>query len=133
MGKGTVFISYARQDKEWAKWLGERLHGHGFEISTDMTSVAPGQSWIKELDRAIANADVLLAVLSPNYFQSTWCQQETAAAVANGVPIVPVLVEPCEIQGFLRHYHLADLTANRDRGLRAVIQAAEELPAHRPV
>jgi hypothetical protein len=74
-----------------------------------------------------------LAVLSPNYFQSAWSQQETAAAAASKVSIIPVLVEPCEVQGFLRNYNWADLTFDRDSGLREVIRAAEQLPAQQPV
>jgi hypothetical protein len=133
MSKNNVFISYARGDKGWAEWLRERLLRYGFEVSTDATSVAPGESFISELNRTIASSDVVVVLLSPNYFQSKWSQYETAAAAASDVPIIPVLVEPCEGQGFLRYYNLADLTSDRDTGLRAVIRAAEELPAHRPV
>jgi hypothetical protein len=45
------------------------------------------------------------------------------------VPIIPVMVEPCEVQGFLKNYNWADLTSDRDSGLQAVIRAAEHLPA----
>jgi hypothetical protein len=46
------------------------------------------------------------------------------------VLIIPVMVEPCEVRGFLKFYHFADLTSDRDSELQAVIQAAEQLPAH---
>ena len=129
MSKINVFISYARKDKQWAEWLGDRLVKHGFRIWTDATSVPTGESFIAELNRTIEKSDVVMALLSPHYFRSAWCQQETAAAAASKVPIIPVLVEPCEVQGFLRNYNWADLTSDRDSGLRAVIQAAEHLPA----
>jgi hypothetical protein len=133
MSKNTVFISYAHRDKRWAEWLRERLVKHGFQIWTDATSVPTGESFIAELNRTIEKSDVVLALLSPNYFRSAWCQQETALAAASRVPIIPVLVEPCEVQGFLRNYNWADLTSDPDSGLRAVIQAAEQLPAQQPV
>ncbi len=60
----------------------------------------------------IEKSDVVLAILSPSYFQSAWCQQETAAAAASKVPIIPVMVEPCEVQGFLKNYNWADLTSD---------------------
>jgi hypothetical protein len=128
MTRNQVFISYARKDRPWADWLAERLTQHGFQIWTDATSVPTGESFIAELNKMIEKSDVVLAILSPSYFQSAWCQHETAAA-ANKVPIIPVLVEPCEVQGFLRNYNWADLTSDRDTGIRAVIQAAERLPA----
>jgi hypothetical protein len=91
--------------------------------------VPAGESFIAELNKTIEKSDVVLVLLSPNYFQSAWCQQETAAAAASKEPIIPVMVEPCEVQGILRFYNWADLTTDRDSGLRAVIQAAERLPA----
>jgi hypothetical protein len=132
MSNNNVFISYAHRDKEWAQWLGERLGKRGFRIWTDAT-VPTGESFIAALNRTIEESGVVLALLSPNYFRSTWCQQETATAAASKVPIIPVLVEPCEVQGFLQYYNLADLTSDRDSGLRAVIQAAEHLPVLSPV
>jgi len=129
MSKNNIFISYARGDKQWAEWLGERLAKHGFRIRTDTTSVPTGESFIAELNKTIEKSDLVLALLSPNYFRSTWCQQETAIAAASKVPIIPVMVERCEVEGFLRYYNWADLTSDRDSGLRAVIQAAEYLPA----
>lgn len=133
MSETNVFISHASRDKQWAEWLGERLGKHGFRIWTDATSVPTGQSFIAELNRTIEKADVVLALLSPNYFQSAWCQQETAAAAASKVPIIPVLVEPCKVQAFLRNYNWADLISDRDSGLRSVIQAVEHLPSLPPV
>jgi hypothetical protein len=132
MSRNQVFISYARRDRRWAEWLGDRLAKHGFRIQTDTTSVPTGASFIAELNKTIEKSDVVLAILSPSYFRSAWCQQETAAAAAGKVPIIPVLVEPCEVQGFLRNYNWADLTSDRDSGLRAVIQAAERLPTQSP-
>jgi len=132
MPKNQLFISYARRDKPWAEWLGERLAKHGFLIWTDATSVPIGASFIAELNKTIEKSDVVLAILSPSYFESAWCQQETAAAAASKVPIIPVMVEPCEVQGFLRNYNWADLTSDRDSGLRAVIEAAERLPVQSP-
>src|SRR5580700_659701 len=89
MSKNNVFISYARSDQQWAEWLGERLVKHGFRIWTDATSVPTGESFIAELNRTIEKSDMVLALLSPSYFRSTWCQQETAAAAASKAPIIP--------------------------------------------
>ncbi len=129
MNEKTVFISYAGQDKKWADWLGERLLKQGFGVLTDSTSVPTGESFIAELNRTIERSDVVVVLLSPSYFQSTWGQQETAAAAASKVPIIPALVEPCEVEGFLQYYNWADLTSDRESGLRALIQAAEHLAA----
>ena len=128
MSKNRVFISCAHRDKRWAEWLEEQLAKHGFRVLKDST-VPAGESFIAQLNKTIEECNILVAVLSPNYFDSAWCQFETAAAAASKVPIIPVRVEPCDVQGFLRYYNWADLTSDRDSGLRAVIEAAEQLPA----
>ena len=132
MSDNSVFISYARQDRKWAQWLEERLGKQGFRILTDLT-VPTGQAFIAELNRMIEGSDLVVALLSPAYFRSEWRQLETAAAAASRVPIIPVLVEPCEVEGFLRYYHFADVTSDRDKGLREVIEAAEHLLAQSAV
>lgn len=127
-----VFISYSHSDKEWANWIGSRLAKRGFRIWTDENAIAAGESFISELTRTIEQADAVVAVVSPRYLRSKWGQYEVAAAAVRGVPVIPVLVErvePEETKGVLPFLQWADLTADRDRGMRAVIQAAEELPA----
>ncbi|MDX1985018.1 MAG: toll/interleukin-1 receptor domain-containing protein [Bryobacteraceae bacterium] len=129
MSESNVFVSYARSDRRWVDWLRQRLTPHGFRIWTDANSVSIGESWITELNRTTEKADAVVALLSPSYFQSTWCQQETALAVASDVLVIPVLVEPCEVRGVLRYYNLADLTSDPDRGLHSIIEAVERLSA----
>ena len=129
MKQNRVFISYASKDRQWAEWLEERLRRIGFDIWTDATSVPVGESWIAELSKTIKKSDILLAVLSPNYFQSTWCQRETEIAAVNKIPVIPVMVERCEVQGILQYYQYADLTSDRESGFRAVVAAAEHMLA----
>ena len=131
MTEKNIFISYADQDKHWAEWFGERLGKLGFGIWTDTNSVAPGASFMVELSRTIEKSDIVLTLLSPSYFRSAWCQRETAVAAVKKIPIIPVMVEPCEVRDFLQDYNRADMTTDPDAGFRAVVAAAEHhLRAH---
>jgi hypothetical protein len=65
--------------------------------------------------------------MSPAFFESQWAQTETAAAAAKKMPIIPVMIEPCKVSGFLSYLNWADLTKDREGGMQDVIEAASQL------
>jgi hypothetical protein len=122
-----IFISHSHRDADWADWIDVQLKKRGFEVWRDLTSIRSGQSFIAELNNAIQEADLMVVLMSPDYFASAWATQETAFAAARKMPIIPALIRPCEVQGLLRYYNWADLTKDRDNGLRRVVEAVEHL------
>ena len=84
-----AFISYKREDESWAKWLQEKLEYfklpaslNGSEdndtphyirpVFRDITDLRPGilSERIKE---ALDQSKYLIALCSPRYSKSTWC------------------------------------------------------------
>jgi TIR domain len=122
-----IFISHSHHDAKWANWIDVQLTKRGFQVWRDLTSIRPGQSFIAELNNAIQEADLMVVLMSPDYFSSAWARQETEFAAARKIPIIPVLIAPCEVQGLLGYYNWADLTKDRDKGLHRVIEAVEHL------
>jgi hypothetical protein len=80
-----VFLSYARRDPEieldierLAQAVKDefvRVTGGDLRIFIDK-SIHYGDSWPNALEDALASSKVLLACLSPAYFQSEWCRKE---------------------------------------------------------
>lgn len=124
-----VFLNYASKDKEWADWLRTQFRGQGFQV-WDPKDTSVGESFIHELIKTIEKADVLVALMSPNYFQSQWCDAQTAIAAAKRVPVIPALIEPCEVSGYLALLTAADLTVDRYRGLERLISGVRHF-AHK--
>jgi hypothetical protein len=122
-----IFISHSHSDTDWADWIDVQLKKRGFQVWRDLTSIRPGQSFIAELNNAIQEADLMVVLMSPDYFTSAWARQETEFAAARKIPIIPALIKPCEVQGLLRYYNWADLTKDRDSGLSRVVEAVEHL------
>ncbi len=127
MAATQIFISHSTRDSDWADWIDFQLKSRGFRVWRDLTSIRTGQSFIAELNKAIEESDVMVVLMSPDYFTSAWTKQEVDFAAAKKIPIIPVLIKPCKVQGLLEYYNWADLTSDRDIGLHRVIEAVEHL------
>ena len=49
MAKPRVFISYAHDDREWARMLDQELATRGFDRFFDYNSLRAGQNWEDQL------------------------------------------------------------------------------------
>jgi formylglycine-generating enzyme required for sulfatase activity len=98
-----IFISYSHDDYDYVRQLAahlsplEELDGAGVEVWHDERFEA-GDEVPPEIQRQLASADVVIAVLSRSYLKSGWCTWEWKQARANGRRIVPVLLRSCLYQ-----------------------------------
>ena len=110
-----VFLSYASQDAA----IANRIHA-ALEARADIravfnfkTSLRPGMGWLKELDGAIRGARAMIAVLSPDYMRSKYCEQELMCGqlrhLENGPYMFPVWWrDVAQIELWLRTVQMID-------------------------
>jgi WD40 repeat protein len=91
VGKLNVFISYSRDDIDFADQLSAALGLHDFDISLDRLSVSGGEDWKLRLAGLILGADTVVFVLSPASASSKICQWEVEEATKLGKRIIPVV------------------------------------------
>lgn len=121
-----VFISYSHKDREFVTRLTADLRRRvpQVEVWYDMM-VAPGESWAHSLAERIESADIILSVLSPDYLESQWAQQEAQVALLrtseNKARFIPLLVRPCHPPGLMAQYTWVDFTLNYDDALERLI------------
>jgi hypothetical protein len=89
--KLNVFISYSRDDLEFADQLDASLRLGGFETTIDRRGMSGGEDWKARLGSLIHDADTVVFVLSPSSARSDICAWEVAEAVRLGKRIIPVL------------------------------------------
>src|ERR1700722_1040163 len=89
--KLNVFISYSRDDLDFADQLDAALGLGGFETTIDRHGISAGEDWKKRLGALIRDADSVVFVLSPSSAKSEVCAWEVAEAVRLGKRILPVL------------------------------------------
>ena len=88
----NVFISYSRDDLDFADQLAAALDLHNFEVVVDRHGISAGEDWQSRLGSLIRNADTIVFVLSPASARSDICLWEVKRAASHGKRIIPV---PC--------------------------------------
>jgi TPR repeat protein len=94
--KLRVFISYSREDLEFADQLDAALDACGFESVLDRQGISGGEDWKRRLGTLVSEADTVVFVLSPTSARSEICAWEVEEATRLGKRILPVNCRPLE-------------------------------------
>lgn len=90
----SIFISYAREDgKDLALRLRDDLQTMGYTPWLDLSEIAGGGVWSQNIEDAIENCDLMIALMSFGSYKSEYCRAEQLRAIRKGKRIVPVLVQ----------------------------------------
>ena len=95
-GKLRVFISYSRDDLNFADQLDAALDAYGFECLIDRHGISGGEDWKRRLGNLISEADTVVFVLSPSSARSEICDWEVEEAARLNKRILPVICRPLE-------------------------------------
>lgn len=95
MGGGIVndfFVSYAREDGEFARALVERLSELGWTVWLDEKDIPPSVPWMTEIQRAVEQSLLVIALESEHSLSSEACriEVELAAQARSVVARVPL-------------------------------------------
>jgi hypothetical protein len=109
---GTVFISYRRDDSGgYAGRVYDRLAARlGRErVVMDVDSMQLGVDFVDQINRFVSGCQVMLAIIGPDWAgkqpsgerridsDTDYVRLEVEAALARGVPVIPLLVQDAEI------------------------------------
>ncbi len=80
--KTDVFLSYSSVDADVAAQTEQALlrHPNVSEVFNFRSDIQVGQSWQREIDKAISEARAMVALISPDYLKSPECQEELMVA-----------------------------------------------------
>jgi hypothetical protein len=115
--KPRLFLSYGRRD---AEEIAERLEADlsllGFDVWRDRRQIRSGKEWDDEIEAGLRSSQLVVALLSPHAVrEESVCRDEIGfATYACKVPIVPVMVQPCEAPFVIFRLDYVDLCAWRD-------------------
>jgi hypothetical protein len=88
----SVFVSYSRKDGDAVAAVVTALRAAGDEVWVDLEDIMQSAVWMDEIKTAIANADSVLFVISPDSVTSQVCGIELKYAVDLSKRIVPVVI-----------------------------------------
>lgn len=112
-----VFLSYAREDQAVADRVARWLRERGIEPYWFQDKEKRGRRFVGEMERAIAEADLFVVLMSPHYLTSAWCRHERELALRREIDltrhlvyVVKVAETPRSDTGFLGSYDQLDAT-----------------------
>jgi hypothetical protein len=126
-----AFVSYAREDSDWAARLVGELGRRGIRIWFDRENLLPGQDWNLEMDKAIERSRFFLAILSTNSVSKQGVVQrevKRAMALAEKKPegstyVVPIRIDDCmPADPRLAKLHWLDLFEDWEGGIRTLMK-----------
>src|SRR5688572_8129919 len=102
------FISFNTADRRWAEWIAWVLEEAGYTVVFQPWDFRPGQDFILNMHKAMAETRRTIAVLSENYLGSRYTPSEWSAALARelkGEPrtLIPIRVGECQPEGLLQN------------------------------
>lgn len=125
-----VFICHSHEDKPFARRLAVAIAGNGFKVWLDEAEIRIGESLIGKIEAGITDATHLVAIISQASVTSRWCQEELRMALTRqiqgrNIAVLPVVVDDCELPGFLQEKRYADFRNSHefDRSLSELTAA----------
>ena len=70
------FISYTAVDRAWAEWIAAALEDAGFATALQAWDFRPGEDFVERMDRAMRDSERTIAVLSRDYYRSSFAVPE---------------------------------------------------------
>lgn len=86
-----IFLSYRRDEaRQAALQLFDALSSRLFEVFLDTHAIAPAEDFQSALWHRLCDADVLVMLDTPTYFDSRWTSAEFGRALAKGIAVLRV-------------------------------------------
>jgi hypothetical protein len=117
-----AFISYSREDSEFAFRLAQDLRAAGANVWLDQLDIQPGRPWDNAIEDALMGAPQMLIVLSPSSAKSDNVRNEISFALDQGKIIVPVLYKDCVVPLRLQRSQRIDFRADYATGLAHLLE-----------
>lgn len=99
-----LFLSHRDNHKAVSKDLALALEPYGVSTFVAHDNIKPMREWQKEILNGLTTMEVMLILLTDDFHDSVWTNQEIGFALGKGVPIICVKVGSIDPQGFLAPY-----------------------------
>jgi hypothetical protein len=85
-----LFLSHKAQVKKQTASLKERLSLFGIAAFVAHEDIQPTRAWQNEIENALHSMDAFAALMTDDFHDSDWTDQEVGFALARGVPVIAV-------------------------------------------
>jgi hypothetical protein len=102
MKRLRIFISYASTDKNIAGEIADKFKRYaGFEVFLGHDDLEYSPDWLKDIWEKLNKADIVLPLLSENFLNSGFANQEMGIAIARNKDVIPLTLDGTKPKGFI--------------------------------
>lgn len=127
-----LFLSYARQDIEFAERLATDLRKNGWDVWIAPESIQPGERWVEAINRGLTESGIFLLVLTPSAVNSSWVNSEANVAInlqhQGMMRFVPLRVEMSETPPLWQAYQWIPFQNDYQGGLEKLLRELDQHP-----
>lgn len=87
-----AFLSHKAEHKTEAGELKVKLEKYGVSCFVAHADIEPTKEWMQEIENALFSMDVLIALMSEDFHDSKWTDQEVGVAVGRHILVIPVKI-----------------------------------------
>lgn len=85
-----LFLSHTKANKQLAGKIRERLLEQGIDAYVAHDMIEPTKEWMDEIEVALRTCDATTAILSEDFVESQWCDQEIGISIGRRILIIAV-------------------------------------------
>jgi hypothetical protein len=89
-GKFRLFITHVADRRDAAGDLRRCLQAYDVDAFVAHDTISPTAAWQDEIEDALRTCDACLAILSPGFKESDWCDQEVGVCVGRGALVLAI-------------------------------------------
>lgn len=110
-----IFISHSSRDIEMYNELANALKEKGHMVF-NVNEMNIGENVIEKVKVALSDSDVLIAIITENFLNSSWAQAELSSAVlsTNNIRVLPVVVGDIFVPNFLIQFQYRKVTSAKE-------------------
>jgi hypothetical protein len=119
----NFFVSYTGCDEPFAKWVAWELGRAGFTYRLQAEHFSPGSRFINEMKDWLQNSEQVVAIISPEYFNSSYGTLEFNCAIAEDPlgkarRVIPVRIKEFQMPAMFRDLVYIDFVGKSEREAR---------------
>lgn len=117
-----VFISYARPDVEMAIKVEDFFMEAGIQVFRDQSTIRSGSAWDLMIEKALRKADYMILLLSKASMpERREVYREWFYFDQKKKPIIPLLLENCDLHSRMYMYNYVDIRKNPLSGFQRIL------------
>lgn len=101
-GHLRLFVSHRDSHKHTAHALARELEEYGISSFVAHDTIEPDAEWLVEINKALTTMEIMLALVTDDFHESVWTNQEVGVALGRGVPVISAKLGKTDPRGFIQ-------------------------------